>query len=122
MLIVFDGSLDGLNAESERCFHFYDKFFIDRPGDVVVIVVVVLGGVEAVPRVLLQSFDVDALAWVRHKNLREDVFRVGREELGQGILRVHDFLVEVGSLLIFKGQVAAKHRIQDDSAGPNVRP
>ena len=121
MFVVLDGSLDRLSAEAERCLHFHHKFLIDSLWDVVIVVVVILGLVEAVPGVLLQAFDVDALAWISYENLREDVFGVCGEELWQRILSVHDFLVQVRSLLVLEGQVAAEHRVEDHSAGPNVR-
>ena len=85
------------------------------------IVVLRLWLVELVPWVLPETFNVDALLWIGYEYLRDDVFGIGREELGKGIISIQNFLVQVRSFLVFEWKVSAQHSVQDDSTTPNVR-
>jgi len=87
----------------------------------VVVVVFVLWLRKLVPGMLLHAFYVYSLLRVRHKDLRYEVFRFRRKELGKRILSSENLLIKVAGLLVFKRQVSAEHSIKDDTARPDIR-
>lgn len=49
------------------------------------------------------------------------IFALTAEELRQGVLCAHDFLVQVGSLRVFEWEVSTDHGVEHYSAAPNIR-
>ena len=95
MLIVFHSALDRVSAEAERGLHFHDELLVDGAWHGVVAIVGRLWLKQKVPRMLLEAVNVDSLGRISHKDLGEYIFGLGRQELGQAILRIHDFLVQI---------------------------
>ena len=69
VLIVFDGSLNRLIAEAKGSLHLEQEFLIYCSRHRVMIVVLVFWLVQAVPGVLLKTFNIDALGRVCHEDL-----------------------------------------------------
>ena len=68
VFIVFNSPLDGLDAEAKGRLHLHNEFVVDGSRHRVVFVVLILGLVEAIPRVLFQAFDAYTLSRVRHED------------------------------------------------------
>ena len=121
MLVVLHSTLHRLDAETERGLHFHHKFLIDRAWHRVVAIVGSLWLEQTVPWVLLEALNIDSLGRISDKDLGEDIFGLCRQELGQAVLCIHDFLVQIRRFLVFEGQISAQHGVQDHSTAPNVR-
>ena len=72
------------------------------------------------PRVLPDLVDGVPLLGVCVEDAVEEVLGVVRHPLRRLEVGTQDLLVQVGGLLVLKGQVAAEHGVQHDAAAPNV--
>jgi hypothetical protein len=121
VLVVLHSGFDCLRAEAHGVLHFLDQLRVDGQLAGVVGEVLVLGLVELVEGVSAQTFNVDSLVRVSYENLGQNVLCVRREKLGQGVVGGENLLVEVARLLIFVGQVAAEHGVENYTERPDVR-
>ena len=69
---------------------------------------------------ITESLNIDALLWVRHEDLADDVFGFGRQKLRKAVVSVENLLIKLGGLLIFIGQIAAEHGVEDNSTAPYI--
>jgi hypothetical protein len=81
---------------------------------------VVVVGVFFPPFVLFHGIDSDAFEWLDCEDFLDEVLEIGGEGLGEGVLAAEDFLVELRSVLVVKGQAAADHCVEDDPRAPDV--
>ena len=68
-----------------------------------------------IPRVLSDVLDVVSQRRVRVQDARYQALCILRQERWQFVFSFDDFLVEFLRVLVFKRQVTADHRIQDDA-------
>lgn len=121
VLIVDDCLFAQVPVESHLSLHLCDKFYVSTELFGMKSKIIVFGLIELVKRVLAKSFDVDTWFRVSLENLWQYVFSFWREELGQWVVGSKDLLVEIRSFLIFKGQIAAHHRVEHYPDAPNIR-
>jgi len=76
--------------------------------------------VGLVPGVLFDLRRCQPLVRVRLQNLINEVDALWGEPFGHLKLAAQDLLVQLGSRLVFEGQVARDHGEQNDTAGPDV--
>lgn len=65
--------------------------------------------------------NADSLVRICNENLLYEILCIIREEFWKSKFRTQDFLVEAGGFLIFEGEIAAQHGIEDDAAAPKIR-
>jgi len=64
--------------------------------------------------------DSDSCLRISIQDLRNEVLAFRGEELRHLIVGCHDFLVQVRSLWVFKGQISGDHRIEDNARTPDI--
>lgn len=79
-----------------------------------------LGGVVDEPRVASDVCKFEAIGGVGVQDFGYEIAAVLSYVSRERVLALYDFLVELVRVGVFEWQVAAQHRIQDDSAGPDV--
>lgn len=76
--------------------------------------------VQLVPGVGSDLANGDAVFGVGDEDLGNHILGFGREEVREVELGVEYFFVEFGGLLVFVGEVATEHGVEDHSATPEV--
>ena len=93
VFVVFDCSLHRFYTETKGGFQLEHKLLVDCSAHSMMVVGLRLWLVELVPRVLLETFDVDTLLRICYEDLGDDVLSFRREELGKDIVCIQNFLV-----------------------------
>jgi len=79
-----------------------------------------LGDALLDPRLLLDFFKCKPFFRVDSQEALDDPHRIDREERRDFVITPQDFLVKQRCLSLFKGKVAADHRVEGDPTGPNI--
>lgn len=81
-----------------------------------------LNGVDLrVPVVLSDVSNVDAFGRVSIKDALHEIFEVAGKTRRDRIVAGENFLVEFVCVGVFERQVAAGHRVEDNTTGPDIR-
>jgi hypothetical protein len=74
-----------------------------------------------VPGVCPDILNCEALFRIGVQDLSDQILTLGRKEIWDLIFGLYDFLIQFLCVLVFKGQVAANHSVENHTAGPDVR-
>jgi hypothetical protein len=97
-----------------RCYWYAVKANDDAGRDLM------LPTVDVEPRVHLHLLDRNTLLGVRGEDTLEEILSIRRNELGDRVLPIQDFLVQSRRVLVLEWQAATERCVKDYPAAPDI--
>ena len=64
--------------------------------------------------------DADSRLRIRVKDVLDEIFAFGGQELGHSVICGHDLLVQIRRLRVLKRKIPGHHGVKYDTAGPDI--